>query len=105
MEIYSSKIAAWIYKKFKWDEDTDVTFYRQSSVFLNDCIHIMGHSGEYSMILAVDMEENTWRRIDRSSGLQHSMHQAQGHLCVCTVAGPNDSKLSIWILEDYGTNN
>ena len=33
------------------------------------------------------------------------MHQAQGHLCVCTVASPNDSKLSIWILEDYGTNN
>jgi hypothetical protein len=33
------------------------------------------------------------------------MHQAQGHLCVCTIDGPNDSKLSIWILEDYGTNN
>ena len=33
------------------------------------------------------------------------MHQAQGHLCVCTIGGPNDSKLSIWILEDYGTNN
>ena len=26
-------------------------------------------------------------------------------MCVCTVAGPNDSKLSIWILKDYGTNN
>jgi hypothetical protein len=26
-------------------------------------------------------------------------------LCVCTVAGPNDSKLSIWILKDYGNNN
>jgi hypothetical protein len=57
------------------------------------------------MILAVDMEENTWRKIDRPSGLQHFMHQAQGHLCVCTVAGPNDCKLSIWILEYYGTNN
>ena len=51
------------------------------------------------------MEGNTWRKIDRPSGLQHSMHQAQGHLCVCTIAGPNDSKLSILILEDYGTNN
>ena len=57
------------------------------------------------MILAVDMEGNAWRKIDRPSGLQHSMHQAQGHFCVCTVGGPNDSKLSIWILEDYGTNN
>ena len=53
----------------------------------------------------MDMEGNTWRKIDRPSGLQHSMHQAQGYLCVRTVAGPNDSKLSIWILEDYGTNN
>ena len=57
------------------------------------------------MILAMDMEGNTWRKIDRPSGLQHYMHQAQGYLCVRTVAGPNDSKFSIWILEDYGTNN
>jgi hypothetical protein len=33
------------------------------------------------------------------------MHQAQGHLCICTVDGPNESKLSIWILEDYDTDN
>ena len=105
MEIYSSKTIAWIYKKSEWGEDTDVTFYRQPSVFLNGCLHIMGHSGEYSMILAMDMEGITWRKIDRPSGLQHSMHQAQGHLCVCIVAGPNDSKLSIWVREDYGTNN
>ena len=45
------------------------------------------------------------RKFDRRDGLHHSMHQAQGHLCLCTVDGPNDSKLSIWILEDYGTNN
>ena len=76
-----------------------MTFYRQPSVFLNGCLHIMGHSWEYSMILAVDMEGNTWRQIDKPSGLQHSMHQAQGHLCVCTVAGPNDSNLSIWTLK------
>ena len=30
--------------------------------------------------------------------------QALGHLCVCIVCGHNMSKLSIWILEDYGTN-
>jgi len=72
-----------------------VSFYRQPSVFLNGCLHVMGHSGEYSMILAVDMEGNTWRKIDRPSGLQHSMDQAQGHLCVCTIVDLNDSKLSI----------
>ena len=57
------------------------------------------------MILVVDMEGNTWRKIDRPDGLHHSMHQTQGHLCLCTVDGTNDSKLSIQILEDYGTNN
>ena len=96
VEIYSSQTIAWFYKECEWGQDIDdVIRSRLASVFLNGCLHIMGHSGECSMILAVDMEGNTWRRIDRPSGLQHSMHQAQGHLCVCTVAGPNDSKLSI----------
>jgi hypothetical protein len=57
------------------------------------------------MILAMDTEGYTWREIDRLDGLHHSMHQVQGHLCVCTIDGPNDSKLSIWILEDYDTDN
>jgi hypothetical protein len=65
----------------------------------------MGHSRRYSMIFVMDMEGNTWRKFDRPDGLHHSMHQAQGHLCVCTIDGPNDSKFSIWILEDYGTDN
>ena len=95
VEIYSSQTTGWIYKESKWGEHTDVTFYRQPSMFLNGCLHIMGHSREYSMILAVDMEGNTWRKFDRPDGLHHSMHQAQGHLCVCTVVGPNDSMLSI----------
>jgi hypothetical protein len=64
-------------------------------VFLNYCMHIMGYLEDYSMIIAVDMEGNTWRKIDRHSGHQHSMRQAQGHLCVCLVDGPYDSKLSI----------
>ena len=57
------------------------------------------------MIFVVDMEGNTQRKIDRPDGLHHSMHQAQGHLCLCTIDVPNDSKLSNQILEDYGTNN
>ena len=45
VEIYSSQTTAWIYKESEWGEYTDVTFYRQPSVFLNGCLHIMGHSG------------------------------------------------------------
>ena len=93
VEIYSSQTTAWIYKESEWGEHTDVTFYRQPSVFLNGCLHIMGHSRRYSMIFAADMEGNTWRKIDRPDGLHHSMQQAQGHLCLFTVDGPNDSKL------------
>jgi hypothetical protein len=59
VEIYSSQTAAWIYKKSKWGEHTDMIFYRQPSMYLNGCLHIMGHSGRYSMIIVVDMEENT----------------------------------------------
>ena len=54
VETYSSQTAAWIYKESKWGKHADVTFYRQSSVFLNGCLHIMGCSGEYPMILAMD---------------------------------------------------
>ena len=48
------------------------------------------------------MEQNS-----RPSGAQPSIHQAQGHLCVCTVggvSGHNMSLLFVWILEDYATN-
>ena len=57
------------------------------------------------MIFVLDMEGNTLRKINRPNGLHYSMHQAQGHLCLCTIDGPNDSKVSIQILEDYGTDN
>ena len=50
------------------------------------------------------MEGETWRKIPCPRGSSPSIHQAQGHLCVCTVRGCDMPKLNIWILEDYGTN-
>ena len=76
---------------------------RLTSVFLNSCLHIMG----YSLILVVDMVGKIWRKIPWPRGTLPSIHQAQGHLCVCTVggvSGHNMSQLSFWILEDYATN-
>jgi len=90
-EIYSSQTTVWIYKQSEWGQGTDVTCFRSGSVFLNSFLHIMGYSDGYSHILAVDIEGNTWRRIRRPSGAQPSIHQAQGHLCVCTVGGRNMS--------------
>ena len=53
VEIYSSQTTTWIYKESEWDEHTDVTFYRQPSLFLNGCLHIMGHPREYPTMLVV----------------------------------------------------
>jgi hypothetical protein len=91
VDIYSSKTAVWIYKKSEWGQGIDVTCSKPASVFLNSCLHIM----RYSLILAVDMEENTQRKIHKPSGALPSIHQAQGHLCVCTVGGHNMSQLLI----------
>jgi hypothetical protein len=45
VEIYSSKTVAWVYKEFEWGEETNVTFSRSQSVFLNGCLPIMGDYG------------------------------------------------------------
>ena len=104
VDIYSSQTTAWIYKESKWGPNIDnVIRSLSASVFLNGCLHIMG----YSQILVVDMEGKTWRKIPRPRGTLPSIHQAQGHLCVCTVggvSGHNMSQLLVWILEDYATN-
>ena len=90
---------AWIYHEFEWGQDIDdVIRSRSASVCFNSCMHIMG----YSLILVVDMEEKTWRKIPRPRGTLPSIHQAQGHLCVCTIggiSGHNMSQLLVWILK------
>ena len=62
VDIYSSKTTAWIYKKSKWGRNACVTIERSDrrsseTMYLNGCLHIMGYSGFYPQILAVDMEE------------------------------------------------
>ena len=59
VDIYSSKTVAWIFKESKWGEEAKWALLKSVTVFLNDCLHIMGHSGEYPMIFAVDIEGNT----------------------------------------------
>ena len=99
VEIYSSKTAAWIFKESEWDEGI-VLRSKSRSVFLNSFMHML----DYSMIVAVDMEEKTWRTICKPRGAKISIHQTQGHLCLCCADIHNMSQFSVWILEDYGTN-
>ena len=79
-----------------------VLFYVQNRevFFLNDFMHML----EYSVIVAVDMERKTWRTIPKPCGAKISIHQTQGHLCLCCADIHNMSQFSVWILEDYGTN-
>ena len=62
------------------------------------------HMLEYSAIVAMDVEGKIWRTIHKPGGAEMSIHQAQGHLCVCCADFRNRSWLLVWILEDYGTN-
>ena len=81
MEIYSFKTIAWIFKESEWGEGSIVLCSKSRSVFLNGFMHML----EYSAIVAMDMEGNTWRTIHKPGGAEMSIHQAQGHLCVCDV--------------------
>ena len=82
VDIYSSKTAACIYKESKWGPNTCVTIERSEemrsseTVYLNSCLHIMGYSGVYPHILAMDMEGETSRKIPCLCGSSPSIHQA-----------------------------
>ena len=73
-----------------------------TSVFLNGFMHMMTlcHG-----IVVVDMEGTAWRTIPVPSvGPFGCIDQAQGRLCFLNVHDADAFKLSIWILEDHGTN-
>jgi hypothetical protein len=73
VDTYSSQTVVWIYKESEWGQDIDVVIRsRLASVFFNGCIHIRG----YSLILVMDMERKTWRKIPRPRGTLPSIHQA-----------------------------
>ena len=62
------------------------------------------HWLEFSQIIAVDMDEKTWMKIQKPRGDAISILEAQGQLCLCTADIYTMTQLSIWILEDYGSN-
>ena len=78
VEIYSSKTVAWIFKESEWGDGSIVLCSKSRSVFLNGFMHMV----EYFVIVAVDIEGKTWRTIHKPCGVEKSIHQAQGHLCV-----------------------
>ena len=87
VNIYSSKIGAWIFKESKWGEGIVVSTYGKG-VFVNGSMHML----EVTQIVSVDMEGKTWRKINRPTGDAISIHEAQGQLCADTL---NRYELSI----------
>ena len=51
------------------------------SVFLNSFVHMQ----EYTLIVLVDMKGKISITIHKPRGAEGSIHQAQGHLCLCTA--------------------
>ncbi|RLN43088.1 hypothetical protein C2845_PM01G18960 [Panicum miliaceum] len=75
---------------------------RARSVFLNSFMHTLTFSRGIAL---VDMEGKTWRTIPVPSDRDSSfIDQAQGRLFYLNVDDADAFKLSIWILEDHGTN-
>ena len=99
VSIYSSQIAAWIFKESEWGDDIIISTYARS-VFLNGFMHWL----EFSQIVVVDMDGKTWMKIQKPCGDAISIHEAQGQLCLCTANIYTMTQLSIWILKNYGSN-
>ena len=89
-----------MFKESKWGDGIIVSTYARS-VFLNGFMHQL----EFSQIIAADMDEKTWTKIQKPRGDAISNHEAQGQLCLCSADIYTMTQLSIWIFEDYGTNN
>ncbi|KAJ1296572.1 hypothetical protein BS78_01G311600 [Paspalum vaginatum] len=106
VEIYSSKTAAWSFKESEWDDEVALCNGARS-VFLHGSIHMLTYPGA---IMAVDMDGQTWRTIPIPYGADPDcmglgcIHQSQGRLYLLNSNSENAFKLSIRILEDYGTH-
>jgi hypothetical protein len=71
VNIYSSKIRAWIFKESEWGEGIVVSTY-EKGVFANGFMHML----EFTQIVAVDMGGRTWRKIHRPNGDVIAIHEA-----------------------------
>ncbi len=105
VEIYSSETGLWTLHVSGWGDDVFLRHWANPrSVFLNGFLHSATCAAE---IAVVDMEGKKWRTIamPEPEGDTGIIHQTQGRLCAFNVDPDDIFKLSIWILEDYDTDN
>uniref|UniRef100_N1QPY4 Uncharacterized protein n=1 Tax=Aegilops tauschii TaxID=37682 RepID=N1QPY4_AEGTA len=107
VDIYSSKTGAWSHKDTGWDFLPRIVSDSRS-VFVNGFLHLLAVE---SAVVAVDVEGTTWRAIpmpddedapiiDVDDGF---IDLSRGRLYLANSDQHDLYKLSIWVLEDYGS--
>ncbi|KAF0925925.1 hypothetical protein E2562_018727 [Oryza meyeriana var. granulata] len=107
VEIYSSKTGVWSHNDNGWGYEISI-LDGLNSVFFNGMLHLM--TLEY-VVAAVDVEGNTWRTIPMPQSLDEPFIGIdEGFIglsrgCLCFVNGNRDEpyKVSVWVLEDYSS--
>ncbi|TVU41198.1 hypothetical protein EJB05_14697, partial [Eragrostis curvula] len=92
----------------RWGESSDILCVTDGTLF-NNMLHFIvcpvnGSNGD-DMIVAVDRKGETCRIIPwrENFSYPHFVGQSQGQLFCLTVGVPQKSELSIWVLEEYDT--
>uniref|UniRef100_A0A0D9WDE1 F-box domain-containing protein n=1 Tax=Leersia perrieri TaxID=77586 RepID=A0A0D9WDE1_9ORYZ len=108
VNIYSSKTGVWTHRDHGWDYDIAMLGY-SNSVFFNNVLHFVTRN---EAVAAVDVEGNTWRIIPTPHSEEREpfdeigdgiIDLSRGYLHFVHSNCYNPYKVSVWILEDYSS--
>ncbi|XP_037460786.1 putative F-box protein At4g10190 [Triticum dicoccoides] len=107
VDIYSSKTGAWTHKDSGWDFLPRIVSDSRS-VFVNGFLHLLAIE---SAVVAMDVEGTTWRAIPMPDDEDAPIIDvdvgfidlSRGRLYLANSDQHDFDKLSIWVLEDYGS--
>uniref|UniRef100_A0A0E0KZ39 F-box domain-containing protein n=1 Tax=Oryza punctata TaxID=4537 RepID=A0A0E0KZ39_ORYPU len=108
VEIYSSITGEWSHKENGWGYDEIRILGESNSVFLDSVLHLI--TLEY-VVAAVDVEGNTWRTIPMPQSLAEPFNGiaegfiglSRGSLYFVNTDHDEPYKVSVWVLEDYSS--
>jgi hypothetical protein len=102
LEIYSSKTKEWAHRDSGWSGDASLC-HDMSSVYFKGFLHVF--ASHHQDVLVVDAEGKVWRTIAVPYGNDDGfIGQSQGCLYYINTVEGHDFKLSVYVLEDYATD-